>query len=195
MQNLLGLSAWESAIYILQAKHRITVQSWHFWSVKPQLIPASPAEILNIRELAVDIWNEYYPAIIGAEQVEYMLGKLYSEAALLDQMHKGQAFWLIRLEDIVCGFAAVSKEAEGRYFLNKFYIQQHSRAKGLGLAVFRELLNLYPDLQEMRLQVNRQNVVAINFYFKAGFVIEKSADFDIGDGYFMNDFVMVYKVK
>jgi hypothetical protein len=26
-----------------------------------------------------------------------------------------------------------------------------------------------------------------------GFVIERVADFDIGDGYFMNDFVMLYR--
>jgi ribosomal protein S18 acetylase RimI-like enzyme len=50
-------------------------------------------------------------------------------------------------------------------------------------------------VRELRLQVNRQNVVAINFYFKAGFVIEKSADFDIGDGYFMNDFIMYFTRK
>ena len=47
--------------------------------------------------------------------------------------------------------------------------------------------------QEIRLQVNRQNFKAINFYFKAGFKIEKVADFDIGDGYFMNDFIMIWE--
>ena len=33
----------------------------------------------------------------------------------------------------------------------------------------------------------------VNFYFKNGFVIEKAEDFDIGNNYFMNDFVMVYR--
>ena len=47
--------------------------------------------------------------------------------------------------------------------------------------------------QTIRLQVNRMNYKAINFYFKHGFVIEKVADFDIGDGYFMNDFVMIWR--
>jgi hypothetical protein len=37
------------------------------------------------------------------------------------------------------------------------------------------------------------NYKAINFYFKNGFTIEKVADFDIGDGYFMNDFVMIWE--
>ena len=41
--------------------------------------------------------------------------------------------------------------------------------------------------------VNRMNYKAVNFYFKSGFTIEKVADFDIGDGYFMNDFVMIWE--
>jgi len=45
----------------------------------------------------------------------------------------------------------------------------------------------------LRLQVNRQNYKAVNFYFKMGFIIESVGDFDIGGGYFMNDFVMVRK--
>ena len=64
---------------------------------------------------------------------------------------------------------------------------------GIGHGVWALLRGLLPDMREMRLQVNRQNYKAINFYFKVGFVIERVADFDIGDGYFMNDFVMVYR--
>ncbi len=65
----------------------------------------------------------------------------------------------------------------------------------MGSEVFRQLLALMSNLEAVRLQVNRQNMKAINFYFKMGFVIEQVADFDIGDGYFMNDFVMVYRPK
>jgi hypothetical protein len=45
----------------------------------------------------------------------------------------------------------------------------------------------------MRLTVNRQNYKSINFYFKIGFRIEKCADFPIGNGFVMNDFVMVWR--
>jgi len=37
--------------------------------------------------------------------------------------------------------------------------------------------------------VNRQNN-AKNFYEKLGFVVIKEEDIDIGNGYFMNDYVM-----
>ena len=46
---------------------------------------------------------------------------------------------------------------------------------------------------KLTLTVNRQNYKAINFYFKLGFKIQTVADFDIGNGYVMNDFVMFYE--
>lgn len=81
----------------------------------------------------------------------------------------------------------------GQLFLNKLYIDTREQGRGLGQAIWQNVLLLLSDLREMRLQVNRQNYKAINFYFKVGFVIERVADFDIGDGYFMNDFVMLYR--
>jgi ribosomal protein S18 acetylase RimI-like enzyme len=41
----------------------------------------------------------------------------------------------------------------------------------------------------LQLQVNRHNK-ARSFYKKIGFAVMEEADFDIGNGYFMNDFVM-----
>ena len=77
--------------------------------------------------------------------------------------------------------------------MNKLYIDTRQQRSGIGQAIWQELMIMITDLRTMRLQVNRQNYKAINFYFKLGFVIERVADFDIGDGYFMNDFVMIYQ--
>ena len=43
------------------------------------------------------------------------------------------------------------------------------------------------------LQVNRHNK-AKQFYDKLGFKVLKMADFDIGRGYFMNDYVMALSI-
>ncbi|MDB5281655.1 MAG: N-acetyltransferase, partial [Bacteroidota bacterium] len=45
--------------------------------------------------------------------------------------------------------------------------------------------------KSIRLQVNRLNYKAVNFYFKVGFIIEAVGDFNIGADYYMNDFVMI----
>ncbi len=157
-----------------------------------ELILADIKDIPVLRELADEIWKQHYPPIIGWEQTEFMLHKMYSESSLMEQMQQGQLFYLIQTDGKANGFLSVSDQGEGHWFLNKYYLRPEIQGKGLGSFVFHRLLDeLHPA--EMRLTVNRQNYKSINFYFKNGFVIEKVADFDIGNGFFMNDFVMVRK--
>ncbi|MES2763791.1 MAG: GNAT family N-acetyltransferase, partial [Bacteroidota bacterium] len=90
------------------------------------------------------------------------------------------------------GFISVSSENKTNYFLHKFYIDQQRSNKGIGTEVLNLLIQeVAPKL--LTLTVNRQNFKSINFYFKNGFKIDRVEDFDIGNGYQMNDFVMVRK--
>jgi len=159
-----------------------------------QFIQASYQEIDKIIELAQKIWRDHYPSIIGEEQVEFMLAKMYDKASLEKQIQKGDEFYLAfdESENRYLGFVSIKNEGESKLFINKFYIDTNHQRFGIGLLFFDFILREYVP-QEIRLQVNRQNFKAINFYFKAGFKIEKVADFDIGDGYFMNDFIMIWE--
>lgn len=157
-----------------------------------QLIPAEVSDIPKIQQLAADIWHEHYPAIIGIEQVKYMLNKNYSTASLQQQLEEGQKFFYIQSNQEQVGFMSVSSNSkEG--FIHKFYILSKHHGNNLGTAAFQALCAMLPEISSWKLQVNRQNYKAINFYFKCGFYISEVADFDIGDGYFMNDFIMTWK--
>jgi C_GCAxxG_C_C family probable redox protein len=46
-------------------------------------------QIKNVAALAEEIWHEHYDAIIGKEQVIYMIDKFQSESAMKDQMRSG----------------------------------------------------------------------------------------------------------
>ncbi|MCU0434557.1 MAG: GNAT family N-acetyltransferase [Bacteroidia bacterium] len=155
-----------------------------------RLIEATDNEAGKIAALAAHIWQQHYPAIIGQKQVDYMLDLLYSESALKTQMQEGQKFYLIRIQETDAGYISVSDKGDGHYFLHKFYIDPSLQARGLGKAVFAATTALFPDLNKWTLTVNRKNYKSINFYFRNGFVIDSVADFDIGNGYFMEDFVM-----
>ncbi|MBS1637655.1 MAG: GNAT family N-acetyltransferase [Bacteroidetes bacterium] len=158
-----------------------------------RLQAATEADIPLIAALARKIWYQHYVSIIGTDQIEYMLNMMYSDASLKDQMNnKGHRFYLIREGELTLGFVGVSGKQGEELFIHKFYIDQDLAGKGIGSRVFKLLLELYSP-QCARLTVNRQNYKSINFYFKNGFVIEKVADFDIGQGYVMNDFVMIWK--
>ncbi len=124
-----------------------------------------------------------------------MLDKFYSTSSLEEQMNNDQDFYLINSNGISVGYLSVDHQNQGDYYLNKFYIDPDEHRKNIGENSFLLLLDLLPDLNTMRLTVNRTNFKSINFYFKLGFIIEEVKDFDIGNNYFMNDFIMIYKKR
>lgn len=157
-----------------------------------KLVHAVPADVEAISALANEIWWEHYPPIIGNDQVQYMLNKMYAHEVIQNHIERGpQQFFLIQEEGMNEGFISVEIK-EDVCFIQKFYLRNQKRGKGLSERCFELLKSIYPEQQIFKLQVNRENIRAINFYFKIGFIIEKSADFDIGNGFFMHDFVMVF---
>jgi ribosomal protein S18 acetylase RimI-like enzyme len=159
------------------------------------LKPVTENDFLTIEQLAQTIWHKHYVPIVGEEQVNYMLAKLYNQKALQQQTLEGQQFYLVLTDKKETGFISISTKDNQDFFLHKFYILQENQNIGLGTDVFKKLFVEIHKPKTIRLTVNRQNYKSINFYFKLGFKIEKVADFDIGDGYFMNDFVMLYTAK
>jgi GNAT superfamily N-acetyltransferase len=160
-----------------------------------KLKAATVEELDLISELADKIWNAHYVPIIGQAQVDYMLNRMYSRQSLEEQLtQKKHSFYLVALEEDIPGFVSLHREQNNDWFLNKFYILPHKAARGLGTQVLEALKELLqPD--KITLTVNRQNYKSVNFYFKNNFKISHVADFDIGDGYVMNDFVMVWERK
>lgn len=157
------------------------------------LKPAHPQDFATLAQLAKAIWEKHYVPIIGQGQVNYMLNKLYSPTALQKQTEEGQVFHLILNDNKEIGFISVTDKGHKEYFLHKFYLLQEKQNSGLGTSVFKKIFEELYQPEKIRLTVNRQNFKSVNFYFKLGFKIEEVADFDIGNGYFMNDFVMLWK--
>ena len=152
---------------------------------------ATLSDIPLIRSLAELIWWRHYPAIITNDQIEYMLELMYSERSITEQMQKHQNYTLIYAEGQPVGYYAVSEKSPGLFFLHKFYIDTERHRKGIGAAAFDHIkANDCKGYSEITLQVNRRNIKAVNFYFKHGFVIDYVDDFDIGNGYTMDDFFM-----
>lgn len=152
---------------------------------------ASKSDISVIFDLAVKIWRKHYPSIITNVQIEYMLEKMYSKESLAQQMDDGDVFWLAFEHEIPIGYLSYNSLGNGDYFLNKFYVDVDRHRKGIGKQLFDYVFSHLTDARAIRLTVNRKNHTAINYYFKNGFIIEEVKDFDIGDGFEMNDFVML----
>ena len=154
---------------------------------------ATPGDAELIYSLAEKIWKVHYPGIITMQQIDYMLDNMYSTEALKQQMSEEQHFLIAYSDDIPVGYISYSDRGNGDYFLHKFYVDTEHHRMGIGNVFFNQVFSSFEELKTMRLTVNRKNYTAINFYFKQGFVIEEVKDFDIGNNYEMNDFIMLYK--
>lgn len=152
-------------------------------------------DFATIERLAHEIWQQYYVPIIGEKQVAYMIKKFYCREALAAQHTEGQQFLMIYIDEKPSGYIGISRQQGGQYFLHKFYLDTKLHRKGVGSEIFKLLTAAYPDSKSIRLQVNINNFKSINFYFKCGFLIEKRYVLDIGEGYVMDDYIMVWSRK
>ena len=153
---------------------------------------ASLNDIPLIHQLAQKIWREHYPSIISNKQIEFMLNDRYTERAIKEGMQRGEKYFLAYANEKPVAYAGIEWKEEF-YYLHKFYLDVAKHRTGIGKQFFDYVLKQIDSSKPIKLQVNRTNFKAINFYFKVGFVIENVGDFDIGGGYFMNDFVMIRK--
>ena len=159
-----------------------------------QIQSAQEKDLEIIRELAKKTWPITYGKILSDNQLEYMLEKMYSIASLTQQLNTFQHhFYLAYEAGLPVGFASVSadKTNPSIYNLHKIYVLPAYQGKNIGNA----LLEITRDHsikgggKSLRLNVNRHNA-ARYFYEKKGFTIIAEVDNDIGQGYFMNDYIM-----
>ena len=171
--------------------HHITSQQLFKESPAITLRRASDEDILLIRELSLQVWPATYASILSREQIDYMMNLMYSEAALHQQMKDDHRFLIVYNAGIPIGFASYSQLEPGVFKLQKIYIITLQQGRGTGRYVIEQIIDRIR--QEggtlLRLNVNRNNR-AKDFYEKLGFVAVREEDVPIGNGYFMNDFVM-----
>jgi len=158
---------------------------------------AGTGDIPLIRELTFRVWPQTYAGILSQEQIDYMLEMMYSETSLNKQMTEDGCQFIIVYEDgNPVGFASYSEEEARRWKLNKIYVLQNQQGKGTGKYVINFIIEEIKkqNANSLFLQVNRYNN-AKAFYEKLGFTEIDFINLDIGNGYFMNDYVMEKKLK
>ncbi|MBU2913185.1 GNAT family N-acetyltransferase [Reichenbachiella agariperforans] len=164
---------------------------------KVQWVRAESVDALqDVVDLAAEIWNEYFPAIIGQSQVDYMLGKFSSLEAMLAQQSEGYQYYLIQDSEELLGYFTF-KTDRTKLFLSKLYIYADHRGKGLAREVLAFLKEQAREgsVSIIRLTVNKDNIASISAYEKLGFVIIEEVVVDIGGGYVMDDYVMEYQIN
>ena len=149
-------------------------------------------DLPTIERLAREIWPGTYGHILSAEQLDYMLNLIYSQASLQNQLqNQHQTFVIAELDNEAIGFASWSLIDDKVCKLHKLYVHQKTQGKGIGKMLVEFLIEqIQPQqVKTLRLNVNRYNQARL-FYEKLGFTIVAEEDIDIGNGYLMIDYIM-----
>lgn len=159
------------------------------------ILEAGIDDIWIIQSLAERIWEKTYKTIITADQISYMMEMMYSTSSLEKQMNEeGQYYLLAKDGDEYIGYLSYEMNYDEEPFIKiqKIYVLSSAQGKGIGTLLIDEVLKTAKanKADRIKLNVNRDNNRAINFYKRNGFNIEKEEDNDIGNGFFMTDYVM-----
>jgi GNAT superfamily N-acetyltransferase len=159
---------------------------------------AKEADLHIIQAIGTITYGPTYSALLGREQVDYMLNKFYSIAALTQQLMEGHIFIIADEAGKDLAFASYSSFEENSHLavkLHKLYVLPEAHGKGLGKLLINEVRDKAVDLgaQSLVLNVNRYNK-ALDFYQKAGFTIKETVDIEIGNGFFMNDYILALQL-
>jgi ribosomal protein S18 acetylase RimI-like enzyme len=157
---------------------------------------AQKNELHLIQKIAFETWPIAYKNILSDDQLAYMLKIMYDLNVLAKQQEQSNHQFILAFDESEneMGFACYSKEIDhpSTYQLHKLYILPNQQGKNVGSKLLDFVVTEIKNTENksvIQLNVNRQNN-AINFYLKKGFAIIHEEDNDIGEGYFMNDFVM-----
>jgi GNAT superfamily N-acetyltransferase len=159
--------------------------------------PLRPDEADRLAALARAIWLHHYPAIIGPEQIDYMLAQRYTPTLIRNQLaNPDHGWWVAEQDEILIGFAHTVL-LNGQCKLDKLYIHPDYQRHGLGAALLAQAREwaLKAGKTRLTLQVNRHNSLALSAYRKYGFVITEARVFDIGGGFVMDDYFMELKLE
>lgn len=157
--------------------------------------PLTSHETEELASLARDIWQHHYPAIISQEQIDYMLGERYSKPRLLAELDRVGIWWdQVFVDGSRAGFASYHLTGvPGEMKLDKLYIHPSQQRHGLGGVLITHVIDQAraQHCDALILAVNKQNTQAIAAYQKYGFVVRESVQVDIGQGFVMDDYIMV----
>jgi GNAT superfamily N-acetyltransferase len=156
--------------------------------------PAVPQDAGLLRSIARATWPAAYGTILSQGQIEYMLDLMYTIPLLEAQIRGSHCFSIAERRGRSVGFAGYEHKYKGddTTRLHKFYVLPDSQQAGVGRTLFESLVRSARAAGDtvVELNVNRHNPTK-EVYRKWGFAVLRDEVIQLGEGYVMDDHVMV----
>lgn len=157
-------------------------------------------DLIKIQEIARTTWPNAYGHLIPMEQLNYMLDLIYNEPALKNQwVENGHHFLLAERDGQSLGFCSyeLNYNRQPELMIHKLYLLPIAQGLGIGTRFIQYLMDTarMNNQSILRLNVYYENIKAIRFYEKNGFIKTGTESKDIGHNYIILDHVMEKRVS
>lgn len=144
-------------------------------------------ELKGLKSFAAPIWRECYQGVVEPSHTEMLIEKYFEYENILSFIKDGMIYENIYLDSERIGFIAY-KINNDHLYLDKLYFLKEHRGKHLSHHIFEHLSKT--EAMPIRLNVNRNNLTAVNAYKANGFKILCEENVPQKDGSVNTDFVM-----
>lgn len=168
--------------------------------MKFDVMPVATEKQMNeIEQIASDIWYNDYKNIFPPEQIDYMLQKYQSKAAMKKQMAEHTIYYMLFSDNCFAGYVAFQAHHD-HIFINRFCIKPEFRRRGLAKRTIHAFDNMvsgaeFRNINKLRIMVEQNNNSAIAAYEHLGFQKIKEVTTALGNHYFSQDYLMERKIQ
>jgi len=145
-----------------------------------------------ICKLAQKIYFEHYKQFLSKEFITYWVDLYQSYENITQSINDGEKYFFIKDNDNILGYFSYKLEAGNRLFISKLYLKAKYRKKGYGKKCLNYLFDIAKTKQvkDIFLKTMRINPT-VKFYIKQGFKITDAVETNLGNGYILEDYILV----
>ena len=157
--------------------------------------PATEADIARLSEILEANFRSRLRGVVSDEQAEYMRTKFCTPDALRLEAARGDVYLKLHHRGDIRAFAShCPTPVPDEWKLHKLFVDPQWHRKGFGdaLIAYVQQQARSAGCKTLMLTVNKHNAGAIALYQKNGFEIREPIEIDIGNGFYLDDYVMVH---
>jgi ribosomal protein S18 acetylase RimI-like enzyme len=144
-------------------------------SMDSTIRPATVVDLPAIRALLVETWHATYDNLYGAKRVTEITDDWHSRANLAVQLgREGTVFLVAVTANGIDGTSLARTKGNGQVMLDRLYVRPAAQGQRIGQRLLEATLARFPAGSTVQLEVEPQNIAAIRFYQRRGFVTVSS---------------------
>lgn len=155
-------------------------------------------ELALVREIAALVWPVTFQEILSSDQIAYMMDMMYAPEVMEREYAEGIQFQAVFDSEKPIGYLTWGRcdSTPDCAKLHKCYLLPDYQGRGIGSLMLKKAKSdaKKAGFARLRLNVNRNNTKAIKAYIRNGFQTVETVDNPIGNGFFMNDYVMEVEI-